>query len=416
LDSESLAELLKNLKGISIEETSVEKPLKDLLRELQNDREIEIHHVDLKIADKGIVLLTLGYNTVPPTRPRLQFFILNGKGNVVLKRNFYSDSVFAYPDLSIDGYNIVLHIPSEYLIAYNSNGEKLWIHKASWLDGALLWWSLSADGRYAAVVLKKQEISISFDERYKPKVASLPQLRLQLVNEGSIMWSRDLREFSTPNIPNVAISPGNKYVVVAQSNKEVDGGFIKEFVRIKLYSIDGEELWSLYSSLGSALGSLSPLERIVEMTVSALVDVPEVKDLEVLDNGRVLLCTEDKVVSAENGRIVWVKHFPLKRIMCRIARYCARVFVKDGERIYVLDEGGEVVWNIDGSKSLADMSDNCYTLLGSGNWVTLLSPSGEVVQRETLNGEAIYVKISPNGRYFLALTRNGVLHVFKSKA
>jgi len=122
------------------------------------------------------------------------------------------------------------------------------------------------------------------------------------------------------------------------------------------------------------------------------------------------------VVSAENGRIVWVKHFPLKWIKCRIARYCNRVLVGDGERMYVLDERGEVVWSIEDSKSGADMSDNCYTLLGSGNRVTLLSPSGEFVQRETLNGEAVYVKISPNGRYFLALTTNGLLHIFKSKA
>jgi len=199
-------------------------------------------------------------------------------------------------------------------------------------------------------------------------------------------------------------------------DKKVDGGFVEEFVRIKLYSIDREDLWSLHSSLGSASSLPSEYERIVEMTVSALVDVPKVRDLEVLDNGRVLLCTEDKVVSAENGRIVWVKHFPLKRIKCRIARYCGRVLVKDGERIYVLDEEGEVAWSIEGSKSGADMSDNCYTLLGSSNRVTLLSPSGEVVQRETLNGEAVYVRISPNGRYFLALTRNGVLHIFKSKA
>jgi len=91
------------------------------------------------------------------------------------------------------------------------------------------------------------------------------------------------------------------------------------------------------------------------------------------------------------------------------------VLVGDGERIYVLDEGGEVVWSIEDSKGGADISDNCYTLLGSGNRITLLSPSGEVVQRETLNGEAVYVEISPNGRYFLALTRNGVLHIFKSR-
>jgi len=416
LDNESLAELLNALKGTSIEEASVEKPLIDLLRELPSDREIKIHHVDLKIADNGVVLLTLGYNTIPPSKPRLQFFVLDGEGNIVLKRRFYS--VSAYPDLSTDGNVIVLHIPYRYLIAYNSSGKRLWIYEAkSWLDGVLLWWSLSADGRYAAVVLEKQETGISFHERYIPEVVLSSQLLLQLVNEGSVMWSRDLCEFSTPSIPripNVAISPGNKYVAVAQSDKkEVDRGFVEEFVRIKLYSIDEEELWSLYSSLGSTLGLL-PLKY--EELASALVDVPKVRDLEVLDNGRVLLCTEDKVASVEDGRIVWVKHFPLKWIRCRIARYCGRVLVEDGERIYVLDEGGEVIWNIESSKSGADMSDNCYTLLGSGNRVTLLSPSGEVVQRETLNGEAVYVRISPNGRYFLALTRNGVLHIFKSKA
>jgi len=187
LGNESLAELLNALKGMSIEEASVEKPLIDLLRELPSDREIKIHHVDWKIADNGIVLLTLGYNTIPPSKPHLQFLVLDGKGSIVLKRRFYSDSVFAYPALSTDGSVIVLHIPYRYLIAYNGSGERLWIYEASQLDEALSWWSLSADGRYAAVVLKKQEISISFDERYKPKVALLPQLRLQLVNGGSIM-------------------------------------------------------------------------------------------------------------------------------------------------------------------------------------------------------------------------------------
>jgi len=119
----TLVELLNTLKGISIEETLVEKPLRDLLRELSSDREIKIYHVDLKIADNGIVLLILGYNTIPPSEPHLQFLVLDSEGNVVLKRNFYSDSVFAYPDISTDGNVIVLHIPSKYLIAYNSNGE-----------------------------------------------------------------------------------------------------------------------------------------------------------------------------------------------------------------------------------------------------------------------------------------------------
>jgi len=368
----------------------------------------------LKIADNGIVLLTLGYNTVPPTKPHLQFFILDDKGNVVLKRK-YSDSFFAYPDLSTDGNVIVLHIPYEYLIAYNGSGERLWIYEASWIDGVFSWWSLSADGRYAAVILRKRGIDISFDEWYKPKVALLPQLRLQLISEGSIVWSRDLREFSTDDIPNVAISPGNKYVSVAQSNKEVDGDLVKEFVRIKLYSIDGEELWSLYSSLGIAKIGSKP-ESIYEETAFALASIPRVMDLGVSDNGRVLLCTDDKVVSAENGRIMWVKHFPLKRIKCKIARYCGRVLVGNGERIYVLDERGEVVWSIEDPKGGADMSDNCYTLLGSGNRVALLSPSGEVVRREMLDGEAVYVKVSPNGRYFLVLSRSGVLHIFRSAA
>jgi len=418
LDNESLAELLNALKGTPIEEVSVEKPLRDLLRELSGDREIEIYHADLKIADNGIVLLTLGYNTIPPSEPHLQFIALDGEGNVVLKRRFYSDSVFAYPELSTDGNVIVLHIPFKYLIAYNSSGERLWIHEASWLGDVLLWWSLSADGRYAAVVVMERGVDISFDERYKPKVALLPQLRLRLVSEGSIVWSRDLREFSTSVTPNVAISPGNKYIAVAQSGEEVDGDLVEEFVRIKLYSIDGEELWSLHSSLGSTLvKSISErIKAISEITASELATRPRVMDLEVLDSGRVLLCTKDKVVSAENGRIVWVKHFSQKLIKCRIARYCGRVLIGDGERIYVLDERGEVVWSIEGSKSGADMSDNCYTLLGSGNRVTLLSPSEEVAQRETLDREAVYVKISPNGRYFLALTRNGVLHIFKSKA
>jgi len=90
-------------------------------------------------------------------------------------------------------------------------------------------------------------------------------------------------------------------------------------------------------------------------------------------------------------------HSPLSNIFLKFIPITRLYeFQMNSEKIYVLDERGEVVWSIEDSKGGADMSDNCYTLLGSGNSVTLLSPSGEVVQRETLNGEAAYVKISPN--------------------
>jgi len=347
-------------------------------------RELRLFKLSAVVADSEDMTIVVGYNTVPPKNPRAQLVILDSGGRVVLRRRYDVDDLTLL-DVKIanDGGLIAVYVPLRHLIAYSADGARLWLYEA--VSDVILSWSLSDDGRLTAVA-EGQFMESAVFTRYN----------LTLLKSGSAVWTKTLElSYPTFNSVSVAVSPRGRYIAVTWSTS-LDTQHPKDVItrtRLGVFSNNGDSLWSIV--LDKASGS------------------SYIYDLGVSDDGRVLLCYDYKVISAIDGRIVWVKQIADKQFGCRVSRDSSGALVGGGGKMYMIDSGGQTLWTMDYDVNRFDISNNNYAVLASGSTVILLSPKGEVVRREVLDEKVRYVKISPNGRCFAALTEN-YIHTFRT--
>jgi len=363
-------------------------------------RELRLFKLSAAVVDSGDTAILVGYNTVPPKNPRAQLVILDSSGRVVLRRRYDVDDLTLL-DVKIanDGGLIAVYVPLRHLIAYGADGARLWLYEA--LSDAILSWSLSDDGRLTTVAegqfiptpdLSSKRGTISqFRES-----AIFIRYNLTLLESGSAIWTKTLElSHPTSNSVSVAVSPRGRYIAVTwpTSLDVMHPKDVSTRTRLGVFSNDGDSLWSIVLDKAS--------------------DSSYIYDLGVSDDGRVLLCYDYKVISAIDGRIVWVKQIADKQFGCRVSRDSSGALVGGGGKMYMIDSGGQTLWTMDYDVNRFDISNNNYAVLASESTVILLSPKGEVVRREVLDEEVRYVKISSNGRCFAALTEN-YIHTFRT--
>jgi len=274
-----------------------------------------------------------------------------------------------------DGGVIAVYVPLRYLIAYSAEGVRLWLYDA--MLNTILSWSLSVDGRLAAVME-------GFLSGTASHLGELAIYELKLLESGSTVWAKTLGVSVLSGV-GVAVSPSGRFIAVAWPAK--DG------TKLGVFSKGGDILWSI--DLGRGGGS------------------DHIYDLGVSDESRVVVCCGSRVVSVADGRVLWIKQFPDKQFSCRVSRSSSAVIARSGGKTHMIDGEGRILWAVDYEADRFDVSDNNYAVLSSGNIVTVISPRGEVVRREELKERARYVKISPKGRFYTAITENHI-YIFKN--
>jgi len=241
-----------------------------------------------------------------------------------------------------------------------------------------------ASGRYVAVVK-----------------GSWFQADLVLVRDDSEQWRVPVRWYL-----NVAISPSGEYIALV----ELKSKFVFfESARIKLFNVKGKMLWSSEVESGNYfLASLF-------VTDSGEVIYKTVKT-PMMGSSRCLL------YYIKGGKVLWSKEF-------EVFAGCEADVSADGSRIVfslldlrpsvlVLDRGGDIVWGENYLTDKVGISDNYYVLLSSLRQslpeVRLYSPTGSLVETEKLGSEVVDIRISLNGAYYAALTKEAV-HLFENR-
>jgi len=368
---------------------SVEIKFSDVLYH-EGYRELVMYTFSTALYDDGNTAIVIGYNTVPLRNPRAQLILLGSDGRVTLRRRYDADDLAMLGvKLASNGGLVAVYVPLRHLVAYSVDGARLWLYEV--LSNAILSWSLSDDGRLAAVVegqlLPTPASSVRDIISHPRKSAIYALYKLTLLENGSTVWSKTLELPSpTSSSVSVAVSPKGNYIAMMWPAKGSS-------TRLGVFSTGGDSLWNI--DLDRTKGS------------------DYIYDLGVSDDGKVMVCYGSRIISAESGRVLWVKHFPDKHFSCRVSRSSSVVLVGGGGKTYMIDDEGKILWAVDYDADRFDVSDNNYAVLASGNVVTVISPKGEVIRREELKERARYVKISPKGRYFIVLTGN-YIHIFKN--
>jgi len=318
--------------------------------------------IDIKtsnLSNKGDLLV--GFKKDNGKYP-IRIALLDNEGDIVwLKSTSHSFYWISQLFLSENG-NIAIVVKVYYLEvnphieAYNREGDRIWEHEEP--DPTTIK-VLSRSGKYVAVAGK-------------------------LLEYGEIIREREAGDL-------LAMSQNDRFIVL--SSTDWWGNYY-----ISLYSIDGRMLWSV---------------RVEGYPQSAYV-TNRGEVFVLLSKGGSSVATLIK-----GGGAVWSRELPGDWQVALSTPEGSLFAVSSKGGTFIFDKKGNPVSHHPGIADEYSLSDNGYLLVRSPeqsphpSYLSLLSPSGKEIYRANINN-IVYTSISPNGRYFVAVTSDGLIYFFEN--
>jgi len=316
--------------------------------------------VDIKtsnLSNKGDLLVGFKNAKYP-----IRIALLDNEGDIVwLKSTSHSFYLISQLFLSENG-NIAIVVKVYHLEliphieAYNREGDRMWEHGEP--DPTTIN-VLSRSGKYVVAAGK-------------------------LLEYGEIIREREAGDL-------LAMSQNDRFIVLS-SRDWWDNYYIS------LYSIDWRMLWSV---------------RVEGYPQSAYVT----------NRGEVfvLLSKGGNSVAAliKGGGAVWSRELPGDWQVALSTPEGSLFAVSGKGGTFIFDKKGNPVSHHPGIADKYSLSDNGYLLVRSPeqsphpSYLSLLSPSGKEIYRANINN-IVYTRISPNGRYFVAVTSDGLIYFFEN--
>ena len=131
------------------------------------------------------------------------------------------------------------------------------------------------------------------------------------------------------------------------------------------------------------------------------------------------------VALIRDGEVAWSKELPSRYWWTALSTPEGSRFVVSGaESTYIFDRDGKLISYYRDFTDKNSILDNCYILTKShsreriypfpSSYITLLSPSGKEIYHADINN-VVHTRISPNGRYFVAVTSDGLVYFFENQ-
>lgn len=296
------------------------------------------------------------------------------------KNKRFWTKVGEYRDLEVAGsvgwiYLLLKDGSIEVLDAYGNEKWKEWF----WLKGLDI--SISNDG----TVLGITGVNLSADT--SDVIVVNRKIVMNRTRKKEQIWF--VGSDKTKPLRRVSVSANGKYVgffSLTLGNKPV----------VRVYSSSGKLIWEWLGN--ERLGIIDDMKIITLNDSSAIIGYHYITHHSIhINTGKITWSGESKLLDASpDGNLIVVTEdsFHSKIILGR----------NDRETIEY-----STSWNS------ANVSENGFIVAGDYRGIYLINSKGKINERHNLRDEISQVSISPNGRYYVALSKKGILYFFEKK-